>query len=206
MLPGLSDALAPHRLFLSGALHEGDQTILLLSPDEPGFWAHVTAQPEFDDGVPDPLDRWSTRVIASLATQFNAQPRFPFTGPPWHPFVTWAIGSGQSFDSPVHLMVHARMGLWASVRGGLVVPHHLPLPPLASNPCIGCAAPCTTACPVAALGPQGYDVPACHTHLDAPEGQACRNSGCLARRACPAGESYGRLAKQSAWHMRQFHP
>ncbi|MBN2740557.1 MAG: ferredoxin [Rhodobacteraceae bacterium] len=206
MLPGLPEALASHHLFVSGALHEGPQTILLLSPDEPGFWAHVTAQPEFDDGAPDPLDRWSTRVITALATQFDAQPRFPFTGPPWHPFVTWAIASGQSFDSPIHLMVHTRMGLWASVRGALIVPDHLPLPTPAPNPCIGCPAPCLTACPVAALGANGYDVPACHAHLDAPDGEACRNSGCLARRACPAGESYGRLAKQSAWHMRQFHP
>ncbi|MEX1660077.1 ferredoxin [Thioclava sp. 15-R06ZXC-3] len=206
MLPGLPEALARDHLFVSGALHEGTQTVLLLSPDEPGFWAHVTAQPEFDDGVPDPLDRWSSRVITALAAQFGAQARFPFTGPPWHPFVRWAIASGQSFASPIHLMVHARMGLWASMRGALVLPMCLPLPAPAANPCIDCAAPCTTACPVAALGPQGYDVPACHAHLASAEGDACRNSGCLARRACPAGESYGRLAKQSAWHMRQFHP
>ena len=206
MSPDLNHALSAHRLFVSGALHEGPETLLLISPDEPGFWAHVTAQPEFTDGRPDPLDRWSARVIGTVAAQAGGRALFPFGGPPWHPFVTWAQRSGQSFPSPVHMMVHARMGLWASVRGAIALPGHQPLPAAAANPCIGCPAPCATACPVMALGPKGYDTAACHAHLDRPEGADCGNFGCLARRACPAGESYGRLPEQSSWHMRQFHP
>ncbi|KEP70763.1 hypothetical protein DL1_13080 [Thioclava dalianensis] len=206
MIAGLDAALGAHRLFVSGALHEGETTLILLSPDEPGFWDHVTAQPEFADDAPDPLDRWSARVVGAIATQFGAGACYPFEGPPWHPFVTWAIRSGQSFPSPVHMTVHARMGLWASLRGALVLPGRLALPAPATSPCIGCDAPCMTACPVGALSPAGYDVASCHAHLDGPRGASCRDFGCLARHACPAGQSYGRLARQSAWHMRQFHP
>ncbi|WP_240497742.1 ferredoxin [Thioclava sp. F34-6] len=202
----LAEALAPHRLFVSGLLHEGSETIALISPDEPGFWAHVTAQPEFAEDVLHPLDRWSARVIGAIARQFEARALFPFTGPPWQPFVSWALKSGQSFASPVHLMCHMHMGLWASVRGALALPGLLPLPAAAANPCLGCPAPCATACPVDALTADGYDTASCHAHLDRPEGATCRDLGCLARRACPAGESYGRLPQQSAWHMRQFHP
>ncbi|MEO1951925.1 ferredoxin [Thioclava sp.] len=206
VIAALAAALTPHRLFVSALLHEDGETIALISPDEPGFWDHVTAQPEFAEDAPDPLDRWSARVIGALARQFEARALFPFTGPPWQPFVSWAVKSGQSFASPVHLMCHAHMGLWASVRGALALPGLLPLPAPAANPCIGCPAPCATACPVDALKPDGYDTESCHAHLDRPEGAACRDHGCLARRACPAGESYGRLPQQSAWHMRQFHP
>lgn len=206
MIDKLETALEPHRLFVSGLVREGAETIVLISPDEPGFWSHVTAQPEFADGAPDPLDRWSARVIGALAPDFHARALFPFTGPPWQPFVSWAIASGQSVASPVHLMCHSRMGLWASVRGALALPGHLPLPAPAANPCTDCPAPCTTACPVAALGPDSYDTEVCHAHLDSAAGAPCRDLGCLARRACPVGESYGRLPTQSAWHMRQFHP
>lgn len=198
-------ALTAEHLFVAGALHEGAETIFLLAPDEPGFWAHVTAQPEFADGAADPLDRWSKRVITALARPLGARALFPSDGPPFAPFFQWALQSGQAHASPIRLMVHARMGLWASFRGALALPGHLPLAPPAPNPCTGCAAPCATACPVAALGPAGYDVAACHRFLDRPDGANCLSSGCLARRACPLSQSYGRLDQQSAWHMRQFH-
>ena len=53
----LTGALAAEHLFVAGAVHAGPETVLLLSPDEPGFWPHVSAQPEFADGGPDPLDQ-----------------------------------------------------------------------------------------------------------------------------------------------------
>lgn len=201
----LLQALAAERLFVAGMVHEGDETVVLLSPDEPGFWAHVTVQPEFADGAPDPLDRWSKRVIGALAELLGGRALFPSDGPPYAPFFDWALRSGTAWQSPIRLMVHARMGLWASFRGALLIPGLLPLPEPTEPPCPSCTAPCLRACPVGALGAAGYDVPACHAFLDTPEGENCLSSGCLARRACPISESYGRLEAQSAWHMRQFH-
>ncbi len=74
-LAAIAAAASAHRLFVSGAFHpaatdrtpEGTGTLVLLSPAEPGFWTHVTAAPEFADAAPDPLDRWSARVIGALA-------------------------------------------------------------------------------------------------------------------------------------------
>ena len=54
-----------------------DGTILLLGPKEPGFWANLTQSPEFLDGAPDPVDRWSHRVITTLANRFNGTALFP---------------------------------------------------------------------------------------------------------------------------------
>jgi len=203
--PALTEALAANHLFVAGAVQAGAETILLLSPLEPGFWAHATGQPEFSDGHPDPLDRWSKRVIAALATAHQGRAIFPSDGPPYPPFFAWATESGQAFSSPVQMLVHPRMGLWTSFRGALALPGHLPLPPASIHPCSGCAAPCTVACPCGALSAKGYDVPACHAFLNTREGENCLSKGCLVRRSCPPGQSYGRLEKQSAWHMRHFH-
>ncbi|MCR8725913.1 ferredoxin [Frigidibacter sp. ROC022] len=180
-------------------------SIALLSPDEPGFWNHVTAQPEFLDGGPDPLDRWSARVVQAVAQTLDAMALLPFGGPPYRPFVTWALRSGRAHGSPVSLLVHDRMGLMASWRGALALKHPLPATP-APAPCRSCATqPCRTACPVNALAEDHYDLDRCHGFLDTPEGRDCMDSGCSARRACPASRRYGRLVRESAHHMRHFH-
>lgn len=212
-LPALQAAAAVQHLFVSGAFHPGPDdgldgygTLILLSPYESGFWAHVTTAPEFGDEAPDPLDRWSRRVIGALACDLGGKARFPFGGPPYQPFFRWALRSGRAWASPVHLLVHDRMGLWASYRGAIALRERLPLDPVpARSPCDGCARPCLTACPAGALSGAGYDVPACHRFLDGASGKDCLSLGCVTRRACPVSTGYGRLARQSEWHMRQFH-
>jgi len=184
----------------------GAASLALLSPDEPGFWAHVTAQPEFNDGGADPLDRWSRRAIGALAGALGARAVFPFGGPPWHPFIGWARRSGRAHGSPVTLLVHDRMGLFASWRGALAVAEPLDMPPVPS-PCESCAGrPCLAACPAGALTGAGYDLPLCHGFLDTAAGRECLDRGCAVRRACPVSAGYGRLEEESAHHMRHFHP
>ena len=39
-----------HALAIMGMLHDGADTVLLLGPHEPGFWAHFTAQPMVAEG------------------------------------------------------------------------------------------------------------------------------------------------------------
>ncbi|MEL6103221.1 MAG: ferredoxin, partial [Pseudomonadota bacterium] len=76
----LESAAALRHLTILGGFHptpsddvpEGFQTLLLLGPDEAaGFWAHVTGGPEFADGAPDPVDRWSRRVIGDWADEIG---------------------------------------------------------------------------------------------------------------------------------------
>lgn len=170
------------------------------------WWDIVTASPEWADGSPDPLDRWSRRVLSALAADLGATALFPFAGPPWLPFQSWAIASGRAWQSPVRLLVHASSGLWVSFRGALALPWALDLPPL-PNPCDTCAArPCLTACPAGALTGAGYDVPACHAWLDTPRGADCLSQGCRVRAACPVSVRHARLPEQSAHHMSRFHP
>ena len=170
------------------------------------WWNRVTASPEWQDNAPDPLDRWSKRVLADLAARFNGAALFPSDGPPWPPFFRWAIESNQIWQSPVGMLVHASSGLWVSFRGALALPFQVTLPQQ-DNPCLSCVErPCVTACPVNALSASAYDTQTCHAHLDTPKGADCLNSGCRARRACPVSQSHARLAQQSAYHMSRFHP
>ena len=208
----LTARLAAERLEVLGGYHPaegedgfpaGTRTLLLLGPLEPGFWAHLMAQPEWGD--PDPVDRWSRRVIGRIACDLGAKALFPFGGPPYHPFYQWALRTGRVWDSPVRLLVHAGQGLMVSFRGALALKEVAEGPPPLAKPCEPCAAPCLTACPARALTGAGYDVPGCHAWLDRPEGAVCLSGGCLVRRACPVSQSYARLPEQSAYHMGQFH-
>lgn len=206
-------AAQAHHLTIVGAFHpdpadvapEGTGTLVLLAPSEPGFWPHFTASPEYTDGVPDPMNRWSTRTISAIASALDATPLFPFGGPPYLPFISWATKSGSIHASPVSLLVHNDQGLMISFRGALALREKITLTPPRLTPCLLCAAPCETACPVNALSEDGYDVAACHSFLDTPEGADCMDNGCKARRACPVSQDFDRNRDQSAFHMRSFH-
>jgi len=208
----IGDRAAAVGLLPLGALHPGrgdgappgTGTLVLLGPDEPGFWEHFRQAPEFGDGAGDPLDRWSARVIGALAAGLGAAAVFPSDGPPWPPFTGWARRSGQAWDSPVGLLVHARRGLFVSYRGGLALRERLVLPPPGRRPCDACAAPCVAACPVGALTGAGYDLAACHGFLDTAPGRDCLGRGCAVRRACPVGSGL-RPESQSGFHMAAFH-
>ena len=182
------------------------RTIVLLGPKEPGFWPIVSAAPESSDGLPDPLDRWSVRIVTGLAESVNGQALFPFGGPPFQPFISWALRTGRAWTSPVRLLVHDHAGLLVSYRGALALPYAVELPPCGESPCDSCVdKPCRTSCPVGALTDVGYDLDHCHAYLDTSAGEGCMMRGCAVRRACPVSAAYGRLAEQSAFHMKAFH-
>jgi hypothetical protein len=214
-LADIDDRARVHHLAVFGAFHaeltdnlpSGTGTLVLFGPAEPGFWPHVTAEPEWLDGATDPIDRWSARVIGDVARSCGGRALFPSNGPPYWPFYQWAIRSGRAFASPVTLLVHDQAGLFVSYRGAIALPEKLVLPVAASqSPCDACVdKPCLAACPVGALAGDGYDVPACHAFLDSADGESCLSLGCGVRRACPLSQAYGRLAQQSAYHMGQFH-
>ena len=209
----IQDLLNPHHLQVLGgfAVDDGEagfpggtRTLLLIGPQEPGFWPHLQLQPEWVG--PDPVDRWSRRVIGGVACDLGAKALFPFGGPPYQPFYSWALRSGAVWESPVKLLVHGEQGLFVSFRGALALKERVDLPPAPAKPCGSCAAkPCLTACPVGALTAVGYDVPRCHAYLDSPDGVACLTGGCLVRASCPVSQAYARMPEQSAYHMRQFH-
>ncbi|MGB5870776.1 MAG: ferredoxin [Albidovulum sp.] len=214
-LAPLATHAAGENLAVFGAFHpspadglpEDIRTLVLLGPAEPGFWPHLNASPEMQDGLPDPIDRWSSRVISKLADALGGKAYYPFGGPPYHPFYSWALRSGRAWAAPVRFLVHDTAGLFVSYRGAIGLPDALDLPaPPAKSPCDACTdKPCLAACPPGALGADGYNLPACHQFLDKSAGKDCLSFGCAVRRACPLSQAYGRLPEQSAYHMGLFH-
>ncbi len=201
-------------LIVMGALHPrpseakqlNDGTLILLGAAG-AFWPALKASAEWQDGQPDPVDRWSRRVIGQLAQDMRGTAYYPFGGPPYAPFIDWALKSGRTFSSPVGALVHDTVGMMISFRGALHFADEFSIPSVSqSSPCTECPAPCATTCPVGALNTHSfYDVAACHDHLDTKAGHSCMNKGCLARLACPLSAGAERQPEQSAHHMKAFH-
>ncbi len=170
-------------------------------------WSSFAGSPEYCDGGPDPLDRFSRRVIGALAEELGARALFPFAGPPFLPFQRWAQRAEPLFPSPLGLLIHPDYGLWHSFRGALGFAEQIALGPKRApqNPCEACATrPCLQACPVGAFGRHGYDVEACAGHLRTPAGDTCLTGGCLARRDCPVGREYAQNGEAASFHMAAF--
>lgn len=200
-LAALTQALTAHHLIpLGHCAHDGG-TLVMIGPDEPTFWDHFTQSTEYTDGAPDPLDRWSARILPPIARTLDGAAYFPFGGAPYHPFYTWAINTGRFFKSPIGFLVHDTRGLFASFRGAVLLPINVPAAQ-GQSPCIACAAPCKTACPVGAFD-SGYDVTACKTHINSKAGIDCIAQGCRARRACPVHQG-NRPPEQATHHMKAF--
>lgn len=171
------------------------------------MWRACARAPEFADGRPDPLNRWSARVLNGLAARWGAAALFPFGGPPHHPFAAWAKRADAVAESPLGILIHPDYGLWHAYRGALAFAGEVALPPRdpRPRPCDTCAdRPCLSACPVGAFTERGYDVPACVKHISSPGGLDCMDLGCRARRACPVGRGHAYQGAQARFHMAAF--
>jgi hypothetical protein len=183
------------------------------------IWHHFSQSPEYRDGQPDPLDRWSQRIGEALAQRFGALALFPFQGPPYLPFQQWALRCEPLQRSPLGLLIHPEHGLWHAFRFALALAE----PPigalsLAGQPgrtaqpagvdssiCSRCdGQPCLSACPVQAFTGSSYKVDDCADWLRQPSGQDCMARGCQARRACPVGSAWRYEDEHAAFHMAAF--
>jgi hypothetical protein len=215
-LDDIRTAIEAQGLAFRGALHRDHTdssidtqicTLVLVGFTGRENWAGFASSPEASDGRPDPLDRWSRRIIGAIAAAFGATAIFPFDGPPWAPFQRWAQQAEPVYPSPLGMLIHPDWGLWHSWRGALAFRQRLelPAPDRRASPCESCAdKPCLTACPAGAFTPHGYAVAACVTHLDGSQGSDCMDQGCRARHACPVGAQHRYAPDQAGFHMQAF--
>ena len=218
--PQLAESLATQGMALRGGFTVGvadgvpdiapgqpAHALLLVGNIGGAMWPAFAAAEEIAGPDPDPLDRWTKRVIDKIATEIGARPLYPFSGPPYYPFQRWAARAEPVLVSPLRMFIHPAYGLWHAYRAALVFAEELDLPSAVEteSPCRSCAGqPCLSACPVAAFQESGFDAIACARHVDGPAGVECRERGCLARRACPVGRDYSYSAPQMAFHMKAF--
>jgi len=187
------------------AARPGVRTLLLIGNAGPALYEAF-----FASGDPvgkDPLDDWTRRVIAPIAAKFDARALFPFGGPPWLPFQRWAMRAEGLKASPLGVLIHPEFGLWHAYRAALIFDQaqDLPVRPALDHPCDSCVArPCLTTCPAGAVTAAGYAVDNCAAHVASRDGEVCRTSGCLARRACPIGAAHRYPDRALAFHMTAF--
>jgi len=209
-------ALAPSGLILRGAFHVVDEDAVPVCPDGrrvrtialvgnagPAMWRVFSATDRIGSA---PLDTWTASTVSAIAGDLSAGCLFPFDGPPYWPFQRWAQRADTVWPSPLGVLIHPEYGLWHAYRAALLFADRLPLPDraAAASPCDTCAdQPCRTTCPVGAIRPHGYDVVGCRAHV-AGTGRECRQTGCLARHACPVGRDYAYAPDQAAFHMSAF--
>jgi hypothetical protein len=206
----LASSLEPHGLVLRGgfALAPDDglgEGMLVMVGNAGGvMWTAFESQ---IDGDPNPLDRWTKRIVDPLAERFGAGAIYPFDRP-HPPFQRWAKRAEGLQSSPLGLLIHADYGLWHAYRAALVFPQAmggLKTGSQATHPCDSCLEkPCLSACPVDAFSPGGYDVPACASYLASPDGESCKGAGCAARNACPVGPEFRYSDAQIRFHMAAF--
>lgn len=206
--PQAQDGLAPLQDGMASRLY-------LVGVAGSDFWPYFKASPQFQDGAPDPLDRWSRAIAEKLAQQWGGKALFPFEGPPYHPFQRWADRCEPTQSSRMMLRMHPEFGLWHAYRFALLLPASTFTQPAIANAsvlpsmdvCLQCdGQPCLKACPVSAYTGESFAVDACRGHLGTSKGQVCMQGGCLARNACPQGRSYAYQTEHAAFHMRAFFP
>lgn len=215
MIDDLADALALAGLIALGSLRlteeeaetfatGGNRGAVLVGNAGPAMWDAFTGDGG-EGGGTDPLDSWTRARVAPVAARFGLVAIHPFDGPPWPPFGQWAARTGRLFTSPLGMQIHRELGIWVAFRAVLAGPEVLAaaLPPAGPSPCTGCARPCLAACPVEAFDGESYDVGACRDHV-AGAGSACRETGCLARHACPVNPAGAWSAAQARFHMASF--
>lgn len=192
------------------------QALLLVGHGGSTLWPEFSNSPEYSDGEDHALDRWSQRVASTISSRFDMQAVYPFTGPPYQPFLSWAQRAERQavLPSRIGLSLHPVFGLWHAYRFALLSPVYVAQfqqklkqsePDELSPHCVSCeTSACLTACPVNAFSARGYDVRACVGYLNATPDAACHTVGCLARKACPIGSDYQYESDHAAFHMKAF--
>jgi len=70
-------------------------------------WRHFAHAPEAQDRLPDPLDRWSRRIIGALAREFDAFDVYPSASSEAPlPFQRLALRCEPVHQSPIGLLIH----------------------------------------------------------------------------------------------------
>lgn len=167
------------------------------------LWPRFRASEEAR-AVRDPLDRYTRRVLGEAAATCDPAAAVALytdrRAETYLPMMALAQRAGLGVPSRLGVLIHPEYGPWLAIRGLLFVPFEVESgEPLDYAPCVGCPAPCATACHGGVVGADGVDVEGCfRTKLLK---RACR-ADCDARRACVVGPEHTYPDEQIEHHHR----
>ena len=176
-------------------------TIVLIGMAGRSGWDAFAASAEAHDGLDHPLDRFSRRVIGTLAQNLGAAALYPFGGPPYWPFQRWArrcepvdpvAARPTSFTRATASMALLSGGARVRAiarRSGAGRRRRAPAQTRA--PRSRASAPARSG----RLSSAATMFAGCAAHLKSRAGADCMDRGCLARRACPVGAEHAHGAR-----------
>jgi hypothetical protein len=195
--------VAPSRRLASRA--GGARGVVVVGNGGAALWrAFRAAVPAIEAGERDPLDRFTREaVVAAAGAVAGARCHFPFDPTAAAlDFQTLGELAGLGRRSLVGVLVHPEYGPWIALRAAIVVPDDVTAarPADGFDPCPTCVErPCIAACPVGAVGSNGWDVPRCIAHRLADAGHCA--DACAARVDCVLGREHRHPPDALAFHQ-----
>jgi epoxyqueuosine reductase QueG len=190
------DALVP-ALWRSAALLANAQSVVVLGCGGRAFSeAFMHSSKARATTERDPIDRFTARVVHAAIAEMAQRGASAHALFYWDQrqgefadFVALGCACGLGSESRLGILLHPVFGPWISLRAVILTQNSLPpTPPLPRpGPCVGCFAPCATACPAQAPAHERFDIDACENTTLARA--ACRQH-CDARRACVIGSTH----------------
>lgn len=173
----------------------GCRSIAVVGSGGPALWeAFVRAGPR---PWRDPLDTFVRDAVRSVPMAGDG--RWVFSSDAVDvDFRTLAVAAGLGWPSRLGLVLNPVYGPWLGLRAAWFTTEDLPpTGPLSASPaCVGCSAPCVTACPGGAVGDR-FAIGACVAFRATDVGCA---STCHARDACPVGAEHRYPAEERRYH------
>ena len=202
-------------LFRSQADADLGQSGILIGNVGSKMWDRFVRSIEYGDGKPNPMNRWTAKIVGELANSTNGLPIYPFDEPYW-PFQKFAQKAAKVQPSPLGILIHPEFGLWHAFRAVLVfddpvevlqsyVSKHY-IEEVQNHPCNDCLEkPCLSSCPVGAIDENGLNPSTCFAHLKTGSDPNCLATGCEARNACPVGSANRYCQEQIQFHMKHYY-
>lgn len=196
------DALVP-AAWRSAALAPGARGALVVGNGGRALWEAFERAPERALEL-NPLDAYTRRVLAEAARACEPAAQVGFYADKrdgaYLPLVALAQRAGFGTPGRIGILIHPEFGPWLAIRGVLLVAEPLAERPVAPfAPCVGCPAPCASACRGAVVGLDGLDSAGCYRTRQTNPGCA---AACDARSACVVGRGHAYSRDQLAHHMR----
>jgi hypothetical protein len=191
---------------------DGAESVIVVGNGGGAFWAayrgFCAAHPGYDQR-PDPLDDFTREVVEAaggpLAPQTAMRILYPFGfAEDAVSFTRLAVLAGLGRESLVGVLVHPVYGPWIALRAAILVrgrPEAV-RPADGFDPCPSCRErPCIAACPGAAVGAAGWNVPRCGAHRGRADDPCAAR--CHARVACVLGPEHRYPEDALAYHQRR---